>query len=119
MERVLVVDDEESIVKFLAEALRRKGYTVDVASSGEEAFEMAKIHRPHLVLLDIRMPGMGGLEALRKIKSADPVMRVIVITAVRDPETIEQAYRLGVSNFVTKPFELDSLAEAVKETLRS
>ncbi|MBI3127361.1 MAG: response regulator [Candidatus Tectomicrobia bacterium] len=118
MERVLVADDEKGIVQFVGEALRRKGYSVHVASNGAEAFEMAKLHRPHLVLLDIRMPGMDGLEALRRIKSVDPIIRVIVITAVHDREIIDAAYSMGASRYMTKPFELDSLAEAMEEALK-
>lgn len=117
MERILVADDEQPIVQFLAEVLRRKGYTVDIASNGAEAFEMAKFLRPHLVLLDIRMPGMDGLEALRRIMAVDPIVRVIVVTAVRDQSVAEEVLKMGAVDYITKPFELERLSTAVAGAL--
>ena len=117
MARILVADDEQNIVQFLAEALRREGYTVDVAANGEEAYEMAKLLRPHLVLLDIRMPGINGLEALRRIMCMDPTIKVIVVTAVRDQSVAAEVLKMGAIDYITKPFELERLSTAVTRAL--
>lgn len=107
--RILVVDDEKDIVDFLSVELARRDFEVDTALSGEEAIEKIKANRPHLMLLDIRMPGMGGIEALRRAKEIDPRIGVIMVTAVHDEETAKRAVSLGAHDYITKPIDFNYL----------
>ena len=117
MSKILVVDDEKDILKFLSEELARRGYEVDTASSGEEAVEKAKAIRPDLVLMDMRMPGMGGMKALEQVKEIDPQIEVIMVTAVHDEDAIRKATDLGVDDYVTKPVDFSHLNEVVMEKI--
>ena len=85
-EVVLIVDDEEMVCEDLKTFLTAKEHEVEVAYNGEEGLTKLKAFRPHLVLLDIRMPGVSGLEALPRMKTADPNVRIIMLTAVHDAD---------------------------------
>lgn len=117
MERILVVDDEPDIVHFLAEELRRRGYAVDAAFNGEEAVRKVKSVRPHLVLLDIKMPGKDGLAILREIRHVDPVVAVIIMTAIHDEKIAEKALQIGACGYVKKPFEFEHLSAVMTGAL--
>jgi DNA-binding response OmpR family regulator len=107
--RVLIVDDEKDVVEFLAAELARREFSVETAFSGEEAIEKMKAHRPHLMLLDVRMPGMGGIETLRQAKGIDPALGVIMVTAVHDEEIAKSAMTLGAHDYITKPIDFNYL----------
>lgn len=107
--RVLIVDDERQIGEFLSEFLVEKGYEVFYADSGEEGIRYVKRVRPHLTLLDVRMSGMGGLEALRLMKEIDPRLGVIMVTALHEEEVGREALKLGAVDFITKPIDFDYL----------
>ena len=112
--RVLVVDDELEFRKVLAEYLEDRGFDVMEAQDGEEALLRVPDFRPHIVLMDVMMAGMGGVEALRQIKTAAPATCVIMVTAVEDIDSARGALALGASDYVTKPFSfqyLDSVLE--------
>ncbi len=109
MIRVLVVDDEPDAVELLREFLLGKGYEVLTASDGEEALHKLKEERPHLILLDVRMPKMSGLEVLKQIREIDHEAGVIMVTAVHDEETGRQALRIGAFDYITKPLDLKYL----------
>ncbi|MFC1491580.1 response regulator [Nitrospinota bacterium] len=109
MAKILVVDDEQDLLDFMKPALEKKGYEVETASSGEEALEKVKEHRPHLMLLDIRMPGMGGIETLKQAKEIDPRLGVIMVTAVHDEEVAKRAMEFGAHDYVTKPIDFNYL----------
>jgi DNA-binding response OmpR family regulator len=112
--RVLVVDDELEFRKVLAEHLEDRGFAVMEAQAGEEALDRMPDFRPHIVLMDVMMAGMGGVEALRRIKAASPETCVIMVTAVEDIDAARGALALGASDYVTKPFSfqyLDSVLE--------
>ena len=112
--RVLVVDDELEFRKVLAEYLEDRGFDVIEAQDGEEALDRAPDFHPHIVLMDVMMAGMGGVEALRRIKTAAPETCVIMVTAVEDIDSARGALALGASDYVTKPFSfqyLDSVLE--------
>jgi len=106
MPRVLVVDDEPDSVELLREFLATKGYEVLSASDGEEALRKVKADRPHLILLDVRMPGMSGLEVLREVRQIDQEVGVIMVTAVNEEETGRQALELGAFDYIVKPLDL-------------
>jgi CheY-like chemotaxis protein len=112
--RVLVVDDELEFRKVLAEYLEDRGFDVIEAQDGEEALLRVPDFHPHIVLMDVMMAGMGGVEALRRIKTAAPETCVIMVTAVEDIDSARGALALGASDYVTKPFSfqyLDSVLE--------
>ena len=113
--RVLVTDDEIGMRKMLAEHCRERGYEVLEATDGEEALAQVAEYRPHIVLLDLLMAGIGGLETLRRIKVMMPEIHVIVVTAVEQLESAQEALQLGADDYVTKPFtlrELDTVLES-------
>jgi len=111
--KILVVDDEKQICGLLDEFLSQKGYQVITATSGEEALERLEEESPHLILLDIRMPGMDGMECLRIIKEKDEKTGVIMTTGVGDMDTIKEALKLGVNDYILKPIDLDYLEKLI------
>ena len=109
MKRILVVDDEIAIRNLLKEFLSRKGYDVYTASDGRTAIAKVKEIRPHIVLLDIMMPGMDGIETLKEIRKVDPRVGVIMVTAIFDEELGKRTIELGACDYITKPVSLDYL----------
>ncbi|MFB3819842.1 MAG: response regulator [Candidatus Methylomirabilales bacterium] len=113
MARVLVVDDEPDAVELLQEFLTGKGYEVVTACNGEEAIRRVKADRPHLILLDVRMPGMTGLEVLKQVRQIDQEVGVIMVTAVNEEETGRQALALGAFDYIVKPLDLAYLERSL------
>ena len=109
MRKVLVVDDEPQAVELLEEFLTAKGYAVVGASGGAEALHRLKEERPHLMLLDIRMPEMGGLEVLRRAREIDREVGIVMITAVNEESMGREALRMGAYDYITKPLDFDYL----------
>ena len=113
MPRILVVDDEPEAIELLQEFLVAKGYEVLTASSGEEAVQKVKEERPHLILLDVRMPKMNGLDALKRVWEIDQEVGVIMVTAVNEEETGRQALQMGAFDYITKPLDLKYLERSL------
>ncbi|MFQ5743860.1 MAG: sigma-54-dependent transcriptional regulator [Acidobacteriota bacterium] len=113
MSRVLVVDDEQSMRHMLAIALRQEGYEVVVASDGEAARKEIEAHPVEVVVSDIRMPGLDGIELLRFVRQHSPRTEVILMTAYTSTETAVEALRLGAYDYIGKPFEVDELKVTV------
>jgi DNA-binding response OmpR family regulator len=111
--RILVVDDEQSVVEVLSEYFSGQGYTVVTASSGEEALRTLPEYRPSVVLLDVRMPGLDGVEVLRRIRGMDKDVAVIMVTANEDVELARETLKLGAFDYVAKPFDFSYLDQAV------
>ena len=109
MERILVVDDEVEQCNILKKFLSLKGYEVHTATSGSAAIDKVKEIRPHIVLLDIRMPEMGGIEVLKEIKKVDPAVGVIMVSGVTDHEEAKKTLELGAYDYITKPVDFDYL----------
>ena len=109
--RVLVVDDDPAAVELLQEFLTAKGYEVITAGDGAEGLRRVKEERPHLILLDIQMPKMDGLEVLRHIRAIDKEVRVIMITGVNEEATVRQAMALGAFDYIVKPLDLQYLEQ--------
>ena len=105
--KVLVVDDERGIVKLLAMRLRVKGYEVLEAFDGLECVELAMINKPHLIILDIKMPKGGGIEAYKKLNRSDKTKQIPVIfmTAYHTPEINAQVLEMGAKECISKPFD--------------
>lgn len=115
--RILVVDDEAQIRRIMRATLAGSGYEVDDARTGEEALDKVREFRPDLVLLDMNMPGMGGLAACRALR-ADPNIAIIMLT-VRNSEIDKvQALDAGADDFVTKPFSTPELMARIRAALR-
>lgn len=110
MDSILVVDDDEVIREALQKTL--KDYPVLTASNGKEAVELYKIHKPAIVLMDINMPEMNGVEATREIKKIDPNASIVVVTSYLK-EHFRELRDLGVKDFVEKPFSLKKIREFV------
>ena len=113
MSKILVVDDEKDITDMLARFLKDAGHEPITAQSGLEAVEKVTKDKPEIVLLDIRMPGMDGVETLKKIRALDPQVGVIMITAFSDEATAKKCIELGAFDYITKPISLDYLEKAV------
>ena len=114
---VLVIDDEEIMREVIARLLRRQGYKVRTVSSGEEGLEVAKDQPFDLVLLDLMLPGMGGLDVLSEFTEKFPQIVVIMITAYASIENAVSATRKGAFDFITKPFKNDELLLVIKNGL--
>ncbi len=114
MSNLLLIDDEAGIRKILSLSLKRDGYQVLAAEDGEEGIKVFRQSLPPIVLTDIRMPGMDGIEVLRRIKEIEPDTEVIVITGHGDMELAVQALQSGASDFITKPVNDMALAIAIK-----
>jgi DNA-binding response OmpR family regulator len=111
--RVLVVDDELFVGELLKEYLSIIGYEVTAVSNGEDALSSIRQSPPHIVILDIRMPGMGGMEVLKQIKEKNRTTGVIMLSAYGDPETVNEALRLGADHYLQKPMNLKHLVETL------
>ncbi|OGB92729.1 MAG: hypothetical protein A3G35_02595 [candidate division NC10 bacterium RIFCSPLOWO2_12_FULL_66_18] len=113
MARILVVDDEPDAVELLQEFLTAKGYDVIIACDGEEALRQVKEHRPHLILLDVRMPKLNGMEVLKRVREIDHEVGVIMVTAVNEEETGREALKMGAFDYITKPLDLQYLERSL------
>jgi len=111
--RLLLVDDEEAIIRVLSISLKSDGYTVLPAFSGQEGLQLFEKETPSLVLTDLKMPGMDGLELLKRIKEVNPDTEVIVITGHGDMDSAIEALRLGASDFINKPVKDAALTIAL------
>jgi len=111
--RILCVDDEPLVLKLMEAQLVPRGYEVFKALNGATALRLVKEIRPPIVLLDIRMSGMDGIETLEEILKIDPNVGVIMVTAVTNDETCQQAIKLGAFDYVTKPIDFDYLETAI------
>src|SRR5262245_65470336 len=105
---ILIVDDEELNSEGLARRLQRHGYAVIVVNSGRQAIELLGERRFDLVLLDVMMPGMSGLEVLKLLRRVDSLidLPIIMVTAKRESEDVVEALELGANDYVTKPLDI-------------
>ncbi len=117
MKRILIVDDEETIRLALGKFLRTRGYEVITADSGPEALEQLGRNRCVLMLCDVRMPGMTGVELVPKALELDPDLAIMMLTAVNDAPTATEALSSGAYDYLMKPIELIDLQEAVERAL--
>jgi DNA-binding response OmpR family regulator len=118
MARILVVDDELAIVDVLKTFLEDSEHKVFTAYDGVEAVEVAKRERPHVILLDIYLPKMDGIEVLKKIREFDDSIGVIMITAFREEDVAKHALELGAFDYINKPFDFDYLERSLETKLQ-
>ncbi len=115
--RVLIVDDDASMAKYLSTYLSKHNFDVSMAGTGEEAVGMFRVYDPHLVLLDLAMPGMNGITTLERIKQVKPDVSVIMLSAQNSPEAIFKASKLGADDYIAKPFEPKELDIRIAKVL--
>jgi len=118
MQRILVIDDDPAITSLLKRSLSYEGFAVDLAGSGETGLQLARGSPPDLVILDIMMPGLGGLDVLRRLRAADPRLPVLLLTAKDTPADQVQGLESGADDYVMKPFSLEVLQARVHALLR-
>ena len=111
--RVLIVDDDRDIVTIVSTILGGRGWDIKAAYNGREALEAVTLSKPDIILLDIMMPEMNGIEVLKRIKKIDTDARIIMITAFGDVESYLDSMELGAYEYINKPFETDELLEMI------
>jgi PAS domain S-box-containing protein len=117
MDKILLIDDEPDILRVLAMSLRADGYEVFTAASGEEGLASFDAHGPDIVLVDIKMPGMDGIEVLQEIKAKETLTEVIIITGHGDIDNAVEALKYGASDFINKPVRDEALAVALQRAV--
>lgn len=117
--KLLIVDDQNGIRVLLVEVFNSEGYETFQASNGKLALEIVTRENPDLVLLDMKIPGMDGLDILKHIKKINPELKVIMMTAYGELDMIKEATDLGALMHFTKPFDIDELRVAVNSHLRN
>lgn len=115
--KILIVDDQFGIRILLKEVLQKEGYTTFQASNGQKAIDIVKNEKPDLVLLDMKIPGMDGIEILTKLKEINQNIQVIIMTAYEELDMIQEAIQLGALTHVAKPFDIEDLVKEVKKFL--
>ncbi len=117
MSKILVVDDDPSVLSAFEQMLSEQGHLVRVATRGEEALELVAKERPDLVIMDIRMPGISGLEAVRRIRALDPRLPVIIMTGYATTDTAIEATKLGAVDYHLKPIEGEEILRTIDTAL--
>ncbi|MFU8767307.1 MAG: response regulator [Candidatus Methanoperedens sp.] len=115
MKNILITEDDEKMRMGLVEILKEEGYNVDSAENGQKGLEMINEKDYDVVLVDLIMPVMGGLELLRNIKQVKPWISVIIITAFGTVENAVEAIKAGASDYITKPFKIDEVQSKIKK----
>lgn len=116
-EKILIVDDQYGIRVLLNEVFNKEGYKTFQAANGIQALDIVKNQRPDLVLLDMKIPGMDGIEILKRMKIIDEGIRVIIMTAYGELDMIQESKELGALTHFAKPFDIDEIRDAVKTYL--
>jgi len=119
LHRILVADDEESMRWVLSKALRKKGYSVDLAADGNQALRQVREQSYDLVIVDIKMPGMSGLEFLDKARELRPDLLVVVMTAEASMKNAVEAMKRGAYDYITKPFDLEVIDAIIEKVSRA
>ena len=114
---ILVVDDEVDVLEMIEVGLTSRGYELLLAESGERALEVFDRQRPDLVICDLKMPGMGGIATITRLRQLAPELPVIVLSGYLGPSALEDCARLGASTVLRKPFLFRELSAAVKQAL--
>lgn len=117
--RVLIVDDQLGVRRLLFETFREDQHEVEMASNGSDAVELLQTFKPDLILMDMKMPGMNGIETLGQIRAIDGQVGVIMMTAYGDAQNMEQAKDLGILYYMSKPFDLFDLRKRVRVILQT
>lgn len=117
--RILIVEDNEDLAFTLSKVLKKEGYEVNIAGTGEEGIDLVQKEITDMVLLDLKLPKKNGIEVLHKIKEFDPDIMVLMMTALNDAKPAIEAMKKGADDYLMKPFELDELKMVVKKALET
>ena len=112
---ILIVDDQKGVRRLLEELFKMEGWNVYTASDGIEAVSQVKASSPDIVLMDMKMPNMNGLESSSQILALCPDMKIIMMTAYGEMDVVKKALEVGVRRCITKPFDILSLRDLVNE----
>jgi two-component system response regulator (stage 0 sporulation protein F) len=115
--RILVADDQKGVRRLLEELFRKEGFEVAVACDGQEAVDKTRACTPDVILMDMKMPNMNGLEASSEIFRMKLGIPIIMMTAYGEMEVVKKALEIGVKKYITKPFDIMDLRHMVKEVL--
>jgi len=116
---ILVVDDERSVTDMLSEDLAEAGYNCVTAATGEDALKRLSTDNFAAMLLDLKLPGISGMDVLKEAKSTCPQTAVIVVTAAGDAQTAVEAMKIGAVDYITKPFELERVNSSIEVALKT
>lgn len=116
--KLMLVDDEERFLQTTKKLLAKKGYDVLTAPSGETALEILARHEVHVVILDVKMPGMDGIATLKKIKTLFPLMEVIMLTGHANVEEAVEGMKCGATDYVMKPCDIEKIIDCAKGAFR-
>ncbi len=119
MPKILIVDDENDIREFARNFFKKRNLQVFTASGGQEALNIIESEKPALVLLDIRMEEMTGIEVLRQLRQKNNAIKVVMVTGVEEESTVKEAYQLGARAYIHKPLVLDELEKVVLTEIAS
>ena len=115
--KILICDDEEGVRESL-NLILEKDYAISFASNGEEALNYIKKNPVDLLILDIKMPKVDGLEVLREIKSKKPDINIVIATGYQSTEMAQETIKFGVTHYITKPFDKENVLKTINNTLR-
>ena len=116
-ERILIVEDEDTLCESLQRVFKREGYEADIADSAETAYRLLETKSYDLIITDIILPGISGIELIAKYKKQNPDQKVIIMTAYASLQTAVEALRVGACDFIAKPVMHDELKRMVKKAL--
>jgi DNA-binding NtrC family response regulator len=119
MSTILIIDDDDQLRKSFHKLLSEEGYTAEGAASGEAGLEMIQSLSPDLVIVDIRLPGMNGLETFEAIHVIEPKLPVIIMTAYGTTETAIEATKMGAFDYILKPFEIPAMLAVINQALEA
>ncbi len=117
MPKLLIVDDEVDIREFAKNFFKKRNIEVFTSSGGREALKIIEAQKPDLVLLDIRMEEMTGVEVLKNLRQQNNAIKVVMVTGVEDEETVNEAFSLGIKGYIHKPLILEELEKVVLSEL--
>jgi len=113
--KILLVDDDQNFLSVAKKRLAKRGYTVQTASTGPEALENLRSQNIQVAILDVKMPGMNGIEVLKKIKTQFPLVQVIMLTGVPTVGCASDSLKVGALNYLVKPVDIEELLQKIKE----
>ena len=117
--KVMLVDDEEEFVTTLSARIRRRDFSSSVAFTGEQALQIVDDHVPDVMILDLKMPGIGGMEVLRRVKKEYPKVKVIILTGHGSEKDKKEALSLGAFSYLQKPVKIDELGMQIIKAHKS
>ncbi|MGE5405317.1 MAG: response regulator [Acidobacteriota bacterium] len=117
--KVLIVDDQKGVRRLLEELFEKEGYEVTVAADGRESLDKVRESIPDIILMDMKMPNMNGLEASQEIFKIKSDIPIIMMTAYGEMEIVQKALEIGVKKYITKPFDIIDLRNMVRDVLNN